>query len=201
MRASSCLSDITAVLTLAASLISFCAIGGCVQEIDPDADPPRPRAELRVLERPDELTIGRVGFAVDAAPEDTDRNGFFDTWTITAYLFPRETGYPLAIFGEGDLRFTLRSDEGSTIARWDLSQEDLEDARLLQYIGETYRFDISLFDADVRPNAPDSGRAADRIGVNLGVLSMVYAPLGEEAEPIRADRALTVRVGPTGLQY
>lgn len=181
----------TSTATLA-TLATLTSLAACVQT-GPG------RLEPRAIPRPDTpLTIDTVGFAIDTTPDDTDRNGFFDTYTVTAYLFAQRSGYPLSIFADGDLRFTLTDRNANTIAAWQLDQQELEDARFNQPIGETYRFSISLFDADTPPNTDNPSRPPDRLAPAVAYLNMTYIP-SDASSPIRADKSLTVRIGATGL--
>jgi hypothetical protein len=170
------------------------------------------------ISKPTDLSVQRVGFAVDNAPIDRDGNGFFDTWMVTAFLFPPQREHPLAIFAEGDVGFALRQESGDLIARWRFTQEDLAGARLEQLVGETYRTPVSLLDAETRADtetsrggglvtgggsAGGSGagalRGADRLRPGRAILFMTYFPPTEDARPIESERGVAVRVGPTGV--
>lgn len=182
-----------AAATLAALLLPITA---CV----PDGPQPRPKPQLRNFEQPPDLKVGNPGFAVDTTPEDTDNNGFFDTWSITVLLFAQDQRqYPRAFTAPGKITFTLTAQDRTTLARWRIPLESLDDNRFSDFIGDGYRFDLSLADADLKPNTDNPARPPDRLAPTMASLAMTYHPPGDDTDPIPASRALSIRVGPTGL--
>jgi len=194
------------------AIASACLVlQGCV----PDGPQPPRSPEPITIDKPPELPVERIGFAVDNAPLDTDGNGYFDTWMVTAFLFPPPERHPLAIFAEGDVGFALRDPEGNLLARWRFTPNDLNDNRLKQFVGETYRTPVSMLDPTTRiderlsegerttepvgGDIPAALRGTDRLRPGHATLFMTYFPPVEDEPPVRADRGVSVRVGPTGV--
>jgi len=166
----------------------------------PDGPQPRPKPQLRTFDQPPDLKVGNPGFAVDTTPEDTDNNGFFDTWSITVLLFAQDQRqYPKAFIAPGEITFTLTAQDRTTLAQWRIPLESLEGNQFTDFIGDGYRFDLSLADADLKPNTDNPARPPDRLAPAMASLAMTYHPPADDAQPIPASRALSIRVGPTGL--
>lgn len=156
--------------------------------------PPRP-PEPREITKPDAFTIDKLVVAVDNPPLDRDGDGFFDTYAVTALLFPRPDEHPLAVWAEGELAFVMRDERGNEVASWRRTAEQLADARFRQLVGESYRFGLSLIDGPDRGPTPD----ADRLRPFRATLFATYIPPGGGGPRIEASSGLTVRIGPTGL--
>jgi hypothetical protein len=170
----------------------LCAsVAGCV----PDGPQPRTPTEPRTIPKPSGLTIDKLVVAVDNPPLDRDGDGFFDTYAITALLFPRPEQHPLAVWAEGDLMFTLRDADGNEVASWTRTAEQLSNARFRQLVGESYRFELSLIRTAEGETTPD----ADRLRPVRVSLFASYVPADAGAPRINAGSGITVRVGPTGL--
>jgi hypothetical protein len=130
-----------AVLTVASLLAA--GGGGCV------ADGPQPRRAPRALPpQPAGLKVDRVVFSVEQPPDDTDRDGYFDSYRVRAYLFDHD--YMAAIEAPGEFTFRLTDTRGKELAHWTLApaQGEILDGPLDPGPGRRFRLNMREVGSD-----------------------------------------------------
>ena len=151
--------------------------GGCVTE-----GPPPRRAPREVPEQPAGLVVDRVVPASDKLANDTDRNGYYDTFRVAIFLFA--SGYSQSIQGEGTMECRLTEPEtGKELARWALSPQEMREAWGMSGVMPGYSLLLNMNDV-----------ATDRVKTREALFSCVFRPV--QGAPVEAQSRLIVMVGP-----
>lgn len=154
-----------------------------------DGPTPPPRPQPRNIEQPSGLVPERLVLSAEPIPLDTNENGYYDTFTVTVYLFAEETRYPLPIHVDGSLAFTLSDPSGKAVAAWSFTPAQVERMKILSATGLAgYASSLSI--AEVTD---------DRMPTERGSLTAVFTPSDTSMSPVRSRGSATVRVGRTGV--
>lgn len=170
----------TASLILTSAMIGA---SGCV------ADGPQPpeRPQPRQIAAPTGIPVDRVVLSVESFSEDSDDNGYYDTFGLTVYLFPDQNVHPLPMHVRGTMVFELTDADRKPIATWELPPDEFDKLRaasptgLAGYIGSLCINDVG----------------SDKVSTSKGSLSCRFSPVDAGPEVVSRGSA-TVRVGPTG---
>jgi hypothetical protein len=150
-------------------LAALTLVVGCVSNTPPKQEVRAP-ADLR----PDLLMIAVYPLI------DDDNNGYPDTIPLVVYLWDER--YPLPLWADGSIHFTLTGREERVIAEWEVPADIVSSSRRRDQVGAAHHMTLDIRDAtnDVRPltNARISGvflgtdgtRAATKrpLGIQIG---------------------------------
>ena len=130
-------------------VLSACVgLAGCVAD-----EPTRPQLKPPADLRPDLLMIAVYPLL------DDDNNGYPDTIPMVVYLW--DDRYPLPLWADGSIHFSLTSETGQTIAEWDVPADVVAASRRRDQVGAAHHMTLDIRDAtsDVLPltNARLSG--------------------------------------------
>jgi hypothetical protein len=150
---------------------------GCVTEGPPERRP------IRVMkEQPEGLVVDRVVPAIDKLADDTDRNGYYDTFRVAVFLFA--SGYAQSIQGEGSLECVISDPAtGKELAKWTLGPAEMEAAWGMSGVMPGYNFLLNLNDG-----------GTDRSDSREALFSCAFRPTS--GPPVPALSRLVVMVGP-----
>ena len=163
----------------AATVLSILSLlGACVSE-----GPPPRRSPREVREQPAGLVVDRVVPAIDKLADDTDRNGYYDTFRVAVFLFA--SGYAQSIQGDGTLECRLTDPEsGKEMAKWTFSREAMQGAWGLSGVMPGYNLLLNMNQV-----------GSDKVGVSEALFSCQFRPTGGGA-PVTSLSRLVVMVGP-----
>lgn len=150
-------------------------LGGCVTEGG------RP---TRSFPRQPESVQATIIQAYATPPRDTNANGYADTVNVTVYLFDEK--YPVPILLPGVMVFEFRKPDGSAVAQWSMTQEQVASAAKQLPPGPGYDFILSLVAASV----------SDRLEPQAVDLSVTFAPTWGNA--VTSLGGTTLRLGRIG---
>jgi hypothetical protein len=146
------------------------------------AGPPARRPPRGVPEQPEGLVVDRVVPAIDKLANDTDRNGYYDTFRVAIFLFA--SGYSQSIEGDGTLECRLTEPEtGKELARWVLSPDAMREAWGMSGVMPGYNLLLNMNDV-----------ATDRVRTREALFSCLFRPTS--GQPVEAQSRLIVMVGP-----
>jgi hypothetical protein len=151
-------------------------MASCVTEGPPAPPAPRPSPPQPADARPDHLVT-----TAPQVPEDTDRNGYYDQFTVTVYLFDSRYATPIDV--PGTFEFRLSAPDGRELARWAFDESRTRAALRRFMVGPGYQFSLNLLDA-----------GGDRLPLTEALLCPEFRPAGGEAVVPRGG--VTVMVGP-----
>lgn len=158
-------------------MTSLAAPTGCVTEGPPPRRPPR-----EMPAQPEGLVIDRVVPAIDKLADDTDRNGYYDTFRVAVFMFA--AGYSQSIQGEGVLDCVLTNPEtGKELARWSFSPAAMRQAWGLSGVMPGYNLLLNMNQV-----------ATDKVDIGEALFSCVFTPTS--GKPVNALSRLVVMVGP-----
>lgn len=126
---------------------------------------------------PDRLVLG-----VEFVPDDTDRNGYYDTFRVVVSLY--DSRYAPSIFAPGAFTFLLRTSDNKEIARWQMDAVQSEKAWGMSGALPAYVFRLSLRDV-----------GTDKVQVGEALIGCTFTPTG--GKPVESGSWLTVLVGRT----
>lgn len=123
---------------------------------------------------------------LNASPSaiDSNNNGFADTITVTAYLFPAPPAPPVPMESTGTFLFILEDDQNEQLATWEIDPESARSARRRFAPGIGYHFELNINDV-----------ASDEIMRTWGNLSAFYTLPDGTVLPERGN--VTIQIGPT----
>jgi len=147
------------------------ASAGCVADGPPRTAPPRPPTAQPAGLTPDTLVL-----SVSQFPEDTDRNGYFDTAPVTVYLFDEPYQAPIA--AAGAFTFTFVTHAGAPVATWTFDAQKTAEARRQFMPGPGYVFRLSLLE-----------QGTDQLPPTQVLLRASFRPAGDG--PVAQTRAAT----------
>jgi hypothetical protein len=161
---------LAALALTSVSVLGACAADGAQRPARSAPPPPQPD-----WVRPALLNVWAT------APQDSDGNGFPDTFTVTAYLF--DPNYAPSVRADGSFRFVLTS-AGRTIAEWVYPPEQTS-ALLLQLApGPGYIFALNI-----------NNVASDQLPSIDANLSAQFTPVG--GTTIESGGVTSFRLGRT----
>jgi len=117
-------------LTIPAAAI---LLGGCVSD--------NPGERPKVGPPPANPVVGRM-FMAAQAPQDTDSNGYMDTFVVTIYLF--QTNYARSVRAPGEFHFKLTGKGGKVLREWTLKEPGPLVAAINAGVGPGYVMKMSL---------------------------------------------------------
>jgi hypothetical protein len=159
------------------SVALLAAVCGCVTEGPPERAQPRP-----LQPQPPGLVVDRVVPAIDKLADDTDRNGYYDTFRVAIFMFA--SGYAQSIASEGSLVCTLTQQEtGKVLAKWTLDPAQMKEAWGLSGVMPGYSLLLNM-------NQVGTDRLEDR----EALFSCTFTPTG--GKPVTSLSRLVVMVGP-----
>lgn len=148
--------------TAGAAILALCTSLGCVSDRTSQKPPPPP-SDLQ----PRLVTLALHNLL------DEDRNGYPDTLPVAFYLW--DDRYPLPMWHEGEIRFTLEDESGVVFAEWDVPEQVVVAARRRDQVGA-----VHVLTLDIRQATTD-------------VLPPTVATLGAEFLATDGQRASTMR--------
>ncbi len=163
---------------LRAAIVSIllCATG-CVTE-----GPPERRSVRPVQEQPEGVVVDRVVPAIDKLADDTDRNGYYDTFRIAVFLFG--SGYAQSVQAQGSLECCLTDQtSGKEIVKWTLDEAAMKAAWGMSGVMPGYNFLLNMNEV-----------GSDRVDYREALLSCVFRPVA--GSPIESRSRLVVMIGP-----
>lgn len=153
------------------------AVAGCVTDGPPARTPPRP-----IQPQPAGLVVDRVVPAIDKLADDTDRNGYYDTFRVAIFFFA--SGYAQSIESEGSLTCTLSEpNTGKVLASWTMDPPAMKEAWGMSGVMPGYSLLLNM-------NQVGSDRTEDR----EALFSCSFTPTG--GRPVTSLSRLVVMVGP-----
>lgn len=167
---------------LALALAGCTTVGDAGASGRPAPARPRPAQPAPAGARADALVMN-----VDAAPLDTDGNGYADLIRATVHLF--DTRYPPPIHEDGACVFSLYAcgaagrPGSQALRQWRFAEGELAAARGRSRFGDCYRFQLSLIEG-----------GGDAIEVSMADLSCRFEPVGGE-RPTLAGGVATIQIG------
>lgn len=162
------------------ALLGALASTGCVTE-----GPPERRPIRGVQEQPEGLKVDRVVPAIDKLADDTDRNGYYDTFRAAVFFFA--AGYAQSVQAEGTLECTLADPVTSKVlAKWTMDPAKMKAAWGMSGVMPGYSFLLSMNQSEIG--------ATDKIEANEALFSCTFKPA--QGEPVRSLSRLVVMVGP-----
>lgn len=165
---------------LAASILMMASLGGCVSE----GPPPRP-APRDVPQQPAGLVVERVVPAIDKLADDTDRNGFYDTFRVAIFLF--SGAYGQSIEAPGTLECTLVDPlTNTTLAAWRFGPDQLRQAFGMSGVMPGYNLLLNMNQSTVG--------GTDKVKVNEALFTCTFTQEGH-TNPVPALSKLVVMVG------
>lgn len=172
-------------LTLRVGLAGAAAmtLAACVADGPQPPERPKPRTI-----RPAPGVLPAI-VQLNASPSaiDTDNNGFADTITVTAYLFPAPPAPPLPMEATGTFLFVLEDDRNEQLAEWEIDSASAQAARRRFAPGIGYHFELNINEV-----------ASDEIMRNWGNLSAFYTLPDGTVLPERGN--VTIQIGPTRVR-
>lgn len=120
--------------------------------------------------------------SVGQFPDDTDRNGYYDTILVTVYLFSSAHALPVEL--PGGFSFRLTGPDDKPLADWSFNQQQTAAARRGFLPGPGYLFRLSLLDD-----------GTDTLNATEGSLRCRFEPVA--GEPIEPKAGTTIVVGRT----
>ena len=164
------------MLRTAIPSLLICA-SGCVTE-----GPPERRTVRPMQEQPEGVVVDRVVPAIDKLADDTDRNGYYDTFRVAIFLFG--SGYTQSIQAQGSFECRLIDQpSGKEIVKWTLGEAALKDAWGMSGVMPGYNFLLNMNDV-----------GSDRVAYKEALFSCVFRPLS--GPPIESRSRLVVMIGP-----
>jgi hypothetical protein len=160
---------------LAVAFASFATVAGCV------ADGPTSRVHIRPPEQQPAMIVPTVvDLAATRYARDSDKNGYADEVSATAFLFAPPHNTPLTI--DGEFRFSMVKLDGTPYGTWtfDKTKSAAAVERLLP--GPGYRFRLSLLE-----------HGADTFPSEDMQLWCVFKPT--EGDPVQSRSPIRVTVG------
>lgn len=134
-------------------------------------------------QQPAGLVVDRVVPAIDKLADDTDRNGYYDTFRVAVFLFA--SGYSQSMQGVGTLECRLTDPEtGKEMAKWTFDAEAMQSAWGLSGVMPGYNLLLNL-----------NTVGTDKVGVSEALFSCQFRPSGGGA-PVTSLSRLVVMVGP-----
>jgi hypothetical protein len=128
-------------------------LAGCVSD--------EPRDKPNVGPPPSQPRPGGMFMATNL-PDDTDGNGFPDTFVVTVYIFD-QSPYPRSIAVQGAFEFRLVNNNGESVREWRIPPEDARRGQISAAPGPGYNFRMSLLDNNGSDRLPK--QSVDIIGV------------------------------------
>lgn len=119
-------------------------------------------------------------------PRDTDANGYADTVSVTIFLWD-EQRYPGPILISGTMKFEFRRPDGTVLAQWAMTREQVASAAQQFHPGPGYSFNLGL---------PGAG-IPDKLDAQAVDLSVVFTP--EKGKPVASLGGTTLRLGRIGI--
>jgi len=145
-------------------------MAGCVADGGPKRTPPKP---------PKNLQVQLVTVAVHELL-DTDANGYPDTLPLIVYFW--DNRYPLPMWANGSLHFTLTGENGKVIAEWEVPDEIVAASRRRDQVGAVHVLTLDIRQA-----------TTDELPLTKAVLSAVFTP---DVGPVATTaRPLGVQIG------
>lgn len=171
MRQSLCqLVCVLGAVVVGAGLVGFVGVaGGCVAD-----EPKRPQVRAPADLRPDMLMIAVYPLL------DDDNNGYTDTIPMVVYLW--DGRYPLPLWADGSIRFTLVTETGGLIAEWDVPAEVVSASRRRDQVGAAHHMMLDIRDA-----------TSDVMPLTNARLSGVF--VGTDGTRAETKRALGIQIG------
>lgn len=156
---------------------------GCVSE-----GPPERRSIRPMQEQPAGLVVDRVVPAIDKLADDTDRNGYYDTFRVAVFLFA--SGYAQSIEGDGLLECRLTDPATQKeFAKWTFGPVEMKAAWGMSGVMPGYNFLLNMNQGVVAGST-----STDRIQSREALFSCVFRPAA--GEPVPSLSRLVVMVGP-----
>lgn len=151
-------------------LVSLVLLASCVAE-----KPNRLPAKA-----PKDLQVRLVTIAVHDLI-DSDSNGYPDTLPLIIYFW--DNRYPLPIWADGSIHFTLTDESGMVIAQWDVPEEVLQASRRRDQVGAVHVLTLDIRQA-----------TTDELPLTKATLSAVFTP--SDGGPVgKTARPMAVRIG------
>lgn len=126
----------------AAVLLAVLGAGGCVTTTADgrpvQEPPPAPQPPAEAI--PDAMVLSA------SIPVDTDANGYVDSFSVVAFLFAEQQGYPLSVAVPGEFTFRLTGRGGQDLAVWRFSPEEAAKHVTPLAPGPGYAFTLRLQD-------------------------------------------------------
>lgn len=150
---------------------------GCVTDGRPERPAVRP-----LQPQPAGLIVDRVVPAIDKLADDTDRNGYYDTFRVAVFLFA--AGYAQSIQAEGSLECRLTDPAtGKEIAKWVMGPAALRDAWGMSGVMPGYNFLLNMNQV-----------GTDKVQVKEALFACTFTPTN--GGPVGSLSRLVVMVGP-----
>jgi hypothetical protein len=165
---------------IASGLVSILALamGSCVSE------GPEPRPEpVRTIHQPEGLVVDKVVLGVENPPDDTDRNGYFDTYRVIITLYD-DIRYRGSVYMPGSFRVRIRAQDNHDIAVWEISAEQAARAWGMSGALPAYVFRLNMRDV-----------GTDKVDLTEALIGCSFTPTG--GSTVESGSWLTVRVGRT----
>lgn len=165
----------TAILLASLALVPA-TLGGCATNGGGASVAPGPATTPSGGAAPTQLLI-----AADSNLNDSDANGFPDTFQVVAYLFPDPQVSALPVWADGSFEFTLSSSDGEPIERWVFAPDASRAARVRTSVGSAQSFFLRF------------GEGRDRMSPMVADLRGRF--LGADGRTLAASGATSVRLG------
>lgn len=150
---------------------------GCVADGPRSAPPPH-----QAPAQPSGLQADKLVATATQIPDDSDRNGYYDTTLVTVYLYG--SGFDLPIHVPGAFTFRLTDARGKQVALWVFDEARTDAARCRTMVGPGYQFRLDLLDV-----------GTDKFPASEGQLHTSFAP--REGATVQPRGGTTVLIGPT----
>jgi len=132
------------------------------------------------VKAPRDLQVRLVTIAVHDLI-DNDTNGYPDTLPLIIYFW--DNRYPLPIWADGSMHFTLTGESGKVIAQWDVSEDVLKASRRRDQVGPVHVLTLDIRQA-----------TTDELPLTKASLSAVFTP--SNGGPVgKTARPMAVRIG------
>lgn len=136
-------------------------------------------------QQPAAVEVDRIGVFPSPFPEDTNDSGYFDTITMTVYLFDTaRSRHPGPVSVPGRMLVELVATDEEVLARWELSEEQTEAAKRMFPPGPGYQLRLNMTDV-----------ATDRVPYTRARVRCTFLP--RVGDPVGTDNPPTVVVGRT----
>lgn len=161
-------------LGIVAASAAAAMIGACVADGPQGKPPPRAMPAQPAGTVPTVLEVAATRYA-----GDSDKNGYADELSVTAFLFAPPRDIPVTV--PGAFEFTLSTPEGKDMGVWRFDEE--ASARVIEKLlpGPGYRFRFSLL-----------ARGTDEIPTQDVQLSCRFVPAEGEAVASRSPIRITI---------
>lgn len=120
--------------------------------------------------------------AYPSVPIDSDRNGYVDTFDVTAYLFPDPIRHPAPLWIEGRFLFRMTGPDDVLLAEWELSEQETASARRVFTVGRGHWFRLNMLDV-----------ATDRIETKSAQISCTF--MATNGLVLKMGRPTSIRLG------